>query len=166
MQFFTGFSQYNFNKTRYMHVVYSCSDGGGGDDDLEDADSDLLQCQKRPTPVSKETYYSVKRDLEDADLVERQVDFDRLLSGDPYRHTDRRTDQATQTHRHTDKDTQTKNWQEWAAVGAHNDRELYDGQVYTFFLIFFLPTTTASSMMDRCTHFFNVFFCPQRPPVL
>ena len=116
MQFFTGFSQYNFNKTRYMHVVYSCSDGGGGDDDLEDAD-----------------------------LVERQVDFDRLLSGDPYRHTDRRTDQATQTHRHTDKDTQTKNWQEWAAVGAHNDRELYDGQVYTFFLI---------------------FFCPQRPRVL
>jgi hypothetical protein len=24
---------------------------------------DLLQCQKRPTTVSKETYYSVKRDL-------------------------------------------------------------------------------------------------------
>jgi len=24
---------------------------------------DLLQCQKRPTKVSKETYYSVKRDL-------------------------------------------------------------------------------------------------------
>jgi len=25
---------------------------------------DLLQCQKRPTTVSKETYYSVKRDLQ------------------------------------------------------------------------------------------------------
>jgi hypothetical protein len=24
---------------------------------------DLLQCQKRPTTVSKETYYSIKRDL-------------------------------------------------------------------------------------------------------
>jgi len=24
---------------------------------------DLLQCQKRPTTVSKETYYNVKRDL-------------------------------------------------------------------------------------------------------
>ena len=24
---------------------------------------DILQCQKRPTTVSKETYYSVKRDL-------------------------------------------------------------------------------------------------------
>jgi len=24
---------------------------------------DLLQCQKRPTTASKETYYSVKRDL-------------------------------------------------------------------------------------------------------
>jgi len=29
---------------------------------------DLLQCQKRPTTVSKETYYSVKRDLLHTDL--------------------------------------------------------------------------------------------------
>ena len=32
---------------------------------------DLLQCQKRPTTVSKETYYSVKRDLEE--VLEKKV---------------------------------------------------------------------------------------------
>ncbi len=31
--------------------------------DLHSVKRDLLQCQKRPTTVSKETYYSVKRDL-------------------------------------------------------------------------------------------------------
>ncbi len=30
---------------------------------VESVKRDLLQCQKRPTTVSKETYYSVKRDL-------------------------------------------------------------------------------------------------------
>jgi len=30
---------------------------------LQAQESHLLQCQKRPTTVSKETYYSVKRDL-------------------------------------------------------------------------------------------------------
>jgi len=31
---------------------------------------DLLQCQKRPTTVSKETCYSVKRDLLQKEMVE------------------------------------------------------------------------------------------------
>jgi len=33
---------------------------------------DLLQCQKRPTTVSKETYYSVKRDLLQRDILQCQ----------------------------------------------------------------------------------------------
>jgi len=33
---------------------------------------DLLQCQKRPTTVSKETYYSVKRDLRCAPDINSQ----------------------------------------------------------------------------------------------
>jgi len=33
---------------------------------------DLLQCQKRPTTVSKETYYSVKRDLLQCQKVHRR----------------------------------------------------------------------------------------------
>ena len=61
-------------------------------------------------------------EFEPSSDLERQAEFDMLLAGmcqdrDPYRHTD--------------KDTQTKNWREWAGVGAHNDRQFYDGQVYT-----------------------------------
>jgi hypothetical protein len=37
---------------------------------------DLLQCQKRPTTVSKETYYSVKRDL----IISKRDKRDLILS--------------------------------------------------------------------------------------
>jgi hypothetical protein len=40
-----------------------CVWGGGGSKEAVGPIIDLLQCQKRPTTVSKETYYSVKRDL-------------------------------------------------------------------------------------------------------
>jgi hypothetical protein len=41
---------------------------------------DLLQCQKRPTTVSKETYYSVKRDLLPRGLC---TSLNHALSGEP-----------------------------------------------------------------------------------
>ena len=95
--------------------------------------------------------------MEPSDL-ERQAEFDMLLAGmcedrDPYRHTDK----DAQTHRHPDKDTQTKNWREWATVGefydghtgAHNDREFYDGQVYTHVS---LQNTLETNFLCTCTH--------------
>jgi hypothetical protein len=42
---------------------WSCADFPRAEETYYSVKRDLLQCQKRPTTVSKETYYSVKRDL-------------------------------------------------------------------------------------------------------
>ena len=59
---------------------------------------DLLQCQKRPITVSKETCYSVKRDL-----LQCQRDLLQCLlcMGHVYQHTHTHTSTSIHTHTHT-----------------------------------------------------------------